>query len=659
MGVRGLQSFLKKNKHLSQRLELLDTVLLIDASNLKCHIYDRLCRGKDSQYLNCDKYGCDMVAYGQEVRQFFKSLDKCHITPILVYDGSVIGKQSTQDQLVLKDKETHRRGLDRFEKNKQAIEDSNKDDDSFLFSLLLSPVFKSVIHDLGIQTIQAPYEADTHLASLANDYKCPILTNDSDFIIYPLPVGFVMLDFFHYKQPEFHSKLNRYYIECVVYSHEKLMKQLPGLKLETMPLLSILLGNDYTAAGTFDQFTDPICRCHYSGTLYAETFNHRKIANLLEWLKGKSIARALEYIVDSFKSDSKGKVRKLIGTLLHSYDIGKSDNFQAELEEIYPNSQINTDLKLTPAAYLSRVCPLLPGIALDMIFHNTHYSYCMIDDLKLPPSGITVNYRPYSLAITLLRPRTYEGMTTNQRQAARDRDALPVFDRENGEYTMKLVRPMEHLENFGSLEHLTLYSTINLEPALKKSMLFSAFRFNAEELNLITDTLSQVFKEPFIHESRICLLLVKYVGIETKLSPKPQFVDGLMLTFFFYAALEGKLHDSLTKQNNNYGQLLLKLKPHTIMNNGLKYDLSPILFRRINHFISQLQNAFHTFNLINCLLDFVLPHPRTERYFNGTLIFRLTKALRIGDMKMRALCSNLGAFLDVCDSIKIILHTAE
>lgn len=662
MGVRGLQTFLKNNPHLSQRYELTNTNLLIDGSNLQCNIYHVLCRDENSDHIYCDKYGGDFVAYGQAVREFFKALQLCNIKPILVYDGSVIGKQSTQDQIVLKEKETHRRGLDKFNLALQITEDSR--DDSFIMSSLIGSVFKAIVSELGYQTIQSPYEADTHLARLANEMNCPILTNDSDFIIYSLPVGFIILDMFYYKKPIKHKTINRYSIECFVYSQQKLIQFLPGLHKDVLPLVSILLGNDYIASGTFDRVTYPICNRPYQGAFTTATRNHGKIANLLEWLKGISLEEAVEYIVRYSNSRNRDNLRSAIRVLLHSYRIERTDNFVTELHEVYPpinDPKNKTPPELMPATYLGALYEKghISSVVLDMIFHNTHYSYLGIDDLSLPSSSITIKYRPFSLALTLLRPRTYQGLTTVRRQEEIYRDSYRVFDRFNGEYAMKLIAPMEFLENFGSLEHLTLYSMLTLEPELKRSLLFETFRFNTEELNLVTDTLAQVFLEPFINEARICFLLVKYTGLETKLNAKPQFVDALMLALFFYAALDGKLNPKLEKQQKQYGQLLLKLKPHSKKKNGLRYEPSETIFRRINHFINQLQSAYVGWGLLNGLLGYVLPRQKVERFFNGVLIFRLTKLLRTKEMKMYTLCQDLPIFLDVCNSMKVIVGCDE
>lgn len=206
--------------------------------------------------MRCDIYGGNMVAFSERVREFFTNLEKCNITPVLVFDGSVIGKQSTKDQLLLKEKTIYQRGSERFKIVREMTEHSGCD--NVILPQNIANIFRNMVADMGIERIQSPYEADTHVARIANDLGCHALTNDSDFLIYSLPVGFIMLDSFMYKNITTTGN-RRSQIECVIYSQNRLIRCLPGIRAETMPLLSVLLGNDYVDAGTFDTIMGPIC----------------------------------------------------------------------------------------------------------------------------------------------------------------------------------------------------------------------------------------------------------------------------------------------------------------------------------------------------------------------------------------------------------------
>lgn len=658
MGVRGLQTFLKNNPQLSEKVELNNSRLVIDANNLLCCLYTNMCLSRDSPNYRNDLYGGDMVAYAEIVKKFFQNLDRCGIVPILVFDGSVIGKQSTKDQLVLKEQTIYKRGLEKFEASKNATEDPIED--RINMPMIINHVFKSVASDFGIQRIQTPYEADAHIARIANEVDCPVLTNDSDFIIYKLKRGFIMLDLFQH-QTVVSSRDGKPSILGTVFSQTRLIKCMPGLRPENMALLSVLLGNDYIEAGSFDAVLQSICGRHYNGVLVTNTFHHRRIANILSWLRERTLNEAIEYITNQIRPISRQKIEHVIRVLLKSYKVEETDNFVLEIGEAFPTSladpQANSNPELMPAQYLRRLMEASDSnsLVLDVVLHNTHYNYPIIDDHQLPSSSF-VKYRPLSVVVTLLRPRSYSNLTTYQRQVQSGKDSFLIYDRLKGEYAKMIIRPIDELDGFGSLEHLNCYTTITLEPALKKSLLMSTFRTTTDEMSLMTDILSQVFSKNMLQESCICLLLVKYIGIETKMSPKQQFVDALMLTMFFYAALSGQLSQNILQDPTKYGPLLLQLRPHSIKENGKRYEESQGIYRRIVHFISQLQCAYISYCMLNSLLNHVFQVPRYETFLNGTLIFRLTKLLRLGELKLDTICHGISPLLDACNSVRTLVQ---
>lgn len=662
MGVKGLQSFLKANdRYLAQKVNLNNTNLVIDANNLLCLIYTKECLDRKSEQYKNDTYGGDLVFYGQVVREFFENLKKCDITPVLVFDGSVIGKAALREFVASKEKQVYSRGLERFNRAKNLDEFSF--DDGLLLPQTLNTIFSNIVNEFRLRRIQTPYEADTHIARVANELQCPVLTNDSDFLIYSLDKGFAMLDFFDYKQPKT-GAAGKSSIECLIYSQDKLAKSLPGFKKENMPFMSILLGNDYVDQGTFDRVMESICSGVYHGHFETRSYNHRKIANLLTWMRGRSLQECIEFVLSVVHHIHQPKLQRLIRLFMRNYRIEESDDFDAELEQIYPSSRVNSSLRelgQMPVTFLRKRMENddLGSIALDMIFHNTHYNYSISDDFSLPSSSY-VKFRPFSLALVLLRPKSYENLSVYKRQIQAGRDAFHIYDRVRGEYTKLTVRPMEELENFGTLVHLDCYSMITLEPTLKRNILYSCFRFNHDELDLMHNTLARVLADPFVTEATLCFLLLKYVGLETKLPPKTQFVNALMLTLFYYAALSGHLNMDNIPNPNAYGQFLLRLRPHAVVNNGLVYaNKEKTLFRRIVHFISQVQAAYKAYCLVNSLLDHAYHVPRQDKFFNGTLIFRLTKMLRLGELTLTDLCQNLPTLADICDAMQVQVHCAS
>jgi hypothetical protein len=662
MGVKGLQSFLKNNEgYLATKHNLSNTNLVIDANNLLCLLYTRSSTDRNSEQHRNDIYGGDLVFYAEMVREFFKSLEQCKITPILVFDGSVIGKAALKEFVVSKENEVYQRGLERFNRAKVFTEFSF--DDDLLLPQTINIVFRNIANDMGIQRIQTPYEADTHIARVANDLNCPVLTNDSDFIIYDLKQGFLMLDLFEYKTPVPGSKPGEASIKCSLFSQARMAKTLPGIKKEIMPLLSVLLGNDYVEAGTFDQVMRSICNRYYEGFFEARSFNHRRIANLLIWMRGRSLQESIDYILSCVRPEYRSRLQKLIELFMRNYLIEVADDFDQELEQIYPTNKADPSLiplGQTPVTFLRKHMEQddLGSIALDMIFLNTHYNYAILDDHTLPSSSY-VKFRPYSLALVLLRRQSPINLSVYQRRVDSERNAFYIYDRVNGEYSKLAIKQMEYLDNFGSLLHVDCYTMITMDPALKRNMLMACFHFNAEEMNLMTDTVSMVLSGPFVKEAALCFILVKYIAVETKLPPKSQFVDALMLSIFYYAALSGNLNQEKIRNEAAFGKLLLKLRPHTKSNNRINYpNRDQAIYRRIMHFISQLHCAYKAYCLINSLLDHAFHPPRAERFLNSTLVFRLTKMFRLRELVTQDLCADLPPLIDICGAIQAQVHCA-
>lgn len=603
-----------------------------------------------------------MVDFADIVRQFFNNLKLCNIEPILVADGSVIGNKAKESSLASKDRTIYKRALDRFQSAKLATEDLTSRD-HFQLSSAIGSVFRSIVRELSIEKVQTPFEADTHIAQLANKFSCPVLTNDSDFIIYSLPVGFVMLDLMDWNRP-LQKPDGTHTIRCTVFSQAKFVECVPGLMRETLPLISVLLGNDFIESGTFDCFLNQLPRRLDGTSLRADTFAHRRIVALLCFLRHQTMDSAVNDVMRYFKPNDHPKVRSVIKYYLNSYDLKDTESLRKELDEVYPDSDANAVPKdrpdLKPANYISSLQRErnIDPVILDIIFHNPNYRYCQIDDLSLIPSSY-VEYRIYSLLIALLKPNSYAHLTTYRKQVEMERDTFTTYDRVGQEFRKVLIRPMDHLEGFGPLDHLNCYSMIMLEPQVKRQILMCAFRYTKEEYDLMKDTLANVFDGEYLHESTVCFTLVKYIALETKLYPKSQFVDALLIVLFYYAAINNQLNTSSNIDQTELGKLLLQLRPHALKKNGLEYQPSGSLFRRIVHFINQLKCAYRVYGMARGIFDVDRKYfsPLYQRFFNSTLIFRMTKLLRLGGLKIETLCQGVPDLLDLSITLKTLTHS--
>ena len=105
--------------------------------------------------------------------------------------------------------------------------------------LLATDVFQRALCELNVTCIMVDGEADEDIVKLANFYGCPVLSNDSDFYIYPLKGGFIHLNMFKWRSQPLNTKV--YYMDAFLeqfkLAHESLRFIIPAM-----------FGNDFLPA---------------------------------------------------------------------------------------------------------------------------------------------------------------------------------------------------------------------------------------------------------------------------------------------------------------------------------------------------------------------------------------------------------------------------
>lgn len=107
--------------------------------------------------------------------------------------------------------------------------------------------FTAVLKYIKIPFAVCDFEADKEIAKLANKLNCPVLSNDSDFYIFPLTAGFIPLDSVCFPEEEtriVNDGLEKF-LTARIYHVNKFVDFFPLLGRKILPLLSVLLGNDY------------------------------------------------------------------------------------------------------------------------------------------------------------------------------------------------------------------------------------------------------------------------------------------------------------------------------------------------------------------------------------------------------------------------------
>ncbi|XP_062842131.1 protein asteroid homolog 1-like [Trichomycterus rosablanca] len=223
MGVRGLKSFIEKNDLLEHRL-FRDSKVIIDGANF-CHaLYHD--NGLDQIH------GGDYDAFMDVITQFFKNLDQCNIKPYVVFDGGNDSSDKKLETLI-------QRSQDRIEKANAV----SRGQEGTVLPILVEEVFQQTLQKLGVPSIQCLAEADWELAALANEWNCPVLSNDSDFYIFNIRGGVLPINHFQWKNI---TNTTQSYIPAMWFCCSNLRSVYNNMNESLLPLFSTILGNDYS-----------------------------------------------------------------------------------------------------------------------------------------------------------------------------------------------------------------------------------------------------------------------------------------------------------------------------------------------------------------------------------------------------------------------------
>uniref|UniRef100_A0A4W4F798 XPG N-terminal domain-containing protein n=1 Tax=Electrophorus electricus TaxID=8005 RepID=A0A4W4F798_ELEEL len=257
MGVLGLKSYIEKNKEALKIYHFKNSKLIIDGSSLYHSLYFNF---------HLDQvHGGEYESFEKLVNRFFTNLKVCNIQPYVVLDGGNDTTMKKSDTLLT-------RAEDRI-KRAHALSTGHSGE---VLPILTNCVFKQVLHKLKVPFVQCLAEADWEVAALANDWKCPVLSNDSDFYIFNISAGFLPISHFQWKEvPESGKK----FITAKLFNVKNLCALFNCLNKDLLPLFATILGNDYTKLdkGLFPDFST----CARSSVA---TRSAVRINGLLMWL---------------------------------------------------------------------------------------------------------------------------------------------------------------------------------------------------------------------------------------------------------------------------------------------------------------------------------------------------------------------------------------
>lgn len=303
MGIPKLTSFVDK-QFTEWRKGPVQGELIIDGFSL-CHALF----GEHVQEHN-PVYGGDYISFSIFIQHFFNTLVTCKITPFVIFDGTDID---------MKKRKTHdKRRLQQAESVVNLLRAPNTTvPDNLIPYLSRDVMIEAVREAIGNDRFYvADSDADVDIASFGISKKCPILSADSDFYIFPLPSGYIPYSKFYWHNTE----NNMIYGE--LYFCELFAKQFGITDLQLLALLPAISGND---------FIPPIDE-------YMKKILPQKDVPVLE--------KVLQYAAD-FKTIDDCKAVLLKQKLIDSYV--PLQNIQTALQDYFisvkkPYGGLNTDL---------------------------------------------------------------------------------------------------------------------------------------------------------------------------------------------------------------------------------------------------------------------------------------------------------------------------
>ena len=229
MGIRCLTTFVNK-KFTRWKKGLVHGELIIDGCSLSYEFF----------HAYADVYGGNYMSLAKGIENFLATLINYKIKPFLIFDGTIDDRKI--ETLVSR---TH-------EKLETAVAVAEKSDQECIpnripsFSdRILEPILASYI---VIDTVKrvlggdclfvADGDADIDIASLAIHHRCPVLSNDSDFYIFPLQYGYIPYSRFHWSNPQSDG------IYAEFYFHECFCEQFEICDSSLLAVIPAIVGND-------------------------------------------------------------------------------------------------------------------------------------------------------------------------------------------------------------------------------------------------------------------------------------------------------------------------------------------------------------------------------------------------------------------------------
>lgn len=540
MGIRGLSTFVDDNKNIFLSDDKLhDTKVIIDGSNLFHFLY--------YHYKISHQFGGDYDHFARKCKRFFNILRECSITPFVVFDG---GYDPDDRKLPTV--------LERMNDRRKKVGLICAKGRGCVLPVLSYETFRHVLVELEVAHASCVYEADREIAVLAKRWKCPVLSNDSDFFIYKLEGGFVPLDYINMTlclyntEKDVASVLERnstagenefIYLPVKYYNCERFLKQFSKKDNDeyVLPMLATVLGNDYVDYSVLYSFYQDLRAPKNPSKKTVRAKASSRMEAVLHWIDcTESEEGAFDLILDTVTKEKRKGVEEILRKSVKEYkDIDDFASF--DLEGVLISGQRDrsvalevsevTELRLSELSdYYDRKLPQwfvrqlrsceMNGSFLQNACVNHRVIFnCQIEMLRETSSyACSRNLRSFIYGI-ILSPLNQE----ESEKESRD-NSVVEYDR-HGKGTKKFyVQPLNELT--GVTEIPGLWKIPSLSEIDRKKLLYASFGINLESLDENLDEGSKLLilvlsfwvknAQPKVTESHLSALLICIMALHMK-----------------------------------------------------------------------------------------------------------------------------------------------
>ncbi|XP_010878845.3 protein asteroid homolog 1-like isoform X1 [Esox lucius] len=569
MGVPGLNGFIEDNRKCFKEVQFKNSKLIIDGSNLY-----------HSLYLNShldQSRGGDYDAYGDLICAFFKVLRECGIEPYVIIDG---GSDYTDNKFETLQKRAQSK-IDKAHGLSVGLQGSN------VIPTISKTVFKQVLSSLNVSFAQCLCEADQEIASLAETWKCPVLSNDSDFFVFDIQGGYLPMTHFKWQELSVDRGGSQKSIPCKHYTTTMFCSEF-SINRQLLPIFAALAGNDYVNL----QDMGFNFRWKDSSTM---GYNRKKrfvfFFRLLNWLKHFQTAQeALKSVPELI---GHGNNQRQMATALQAISLGMEEYTltPGTLERLF-NHGVAPDRRVLPKPL--RVLPdwtmqplvngRLPTKMVDVMLQKKAIQIAQVENPSLPSGNITS--RP-------IRQVLY-GLLLGRGAVVEE------YDRERQILTGSLVKAV--LPRAAGQLRL---ETLDQAPGPVRLQVFS------EALEVSQSTWSGVPPHLGLPVAVTCYWL-------RCAQPRP---DKPLLQALLLGLVYGELCRRSKSQGAEEGPVLRGLRGR-IQPGARGLDLG------VAHTFSQWQSCLRESLDLNQLLCFPLPEPQCVWLYRGTLVHQLVAKLR-------------------------------